>query len=381
MAMESLLAGVAGLVLGLVFGFLIVRARSGSGSVELQSELVRNDLANVRESLGRLGELVQRGAGDDKAGFAELSTVLRHVDVRTDTMASALGNSRVRGQWGERAAEDILRNAGFVEGASYFKQQLLSDGSRPDFTFPLPKGYTLNMDVKFPIENYARLIEAPGDADRTSFEKAFARDVRERVKEVATRSYADPAQGTVDYALLFIPSESVYAEINRLDPLFVDAALSQRVIPCSPVTLFGVLAVVRKAVESFAFQQASDEVLVAMNRFDGEWRRFSDSFATLGKQLATVRGTYDQLAGVRTTKLEMPLAAIDAMRRERGLLKVNELDSIGLSASLQSIWNETTVSDDSGEPIVDEPGRRLEAPGDGHDATLGPRAEEETEGC
>jgi DNA recombination protein RmuC len=328
MTMELILVGIGSLVVGLTLGYLLARFPSRSvaaGEFGLQTELVRNDLAVVRESLGRLGELVQRNSGEDKAGFAELTTVLRSVDTRTNTMASALGNSRVRGQWGERAAEDVLRSAGFIEGVSYFKQQLLPDGSRPDFTFPLPKGYALNMDVKFPLENYVRLVEAISDADRTGFEKAFLRDVRDRVKEVASRSYANPAGGTVDYALLFIPSESVYTEINRLDSTFVDAALSQRVIPCSPLTLFGVLAVVRKAVESFAFQQASDEVLLAMKLFEREWERFSIGFDTLGKQLATARGTYDQLAGIRTIKLQAPLAQMDALLKERGLADTENL--------------------------------------------------------
>lgn len=321
--METVLVVLTGVGLGLVVSFLVGRIRARTGQHRdfgLHTELVRNDLAIVRESLGRLGDLVQRNSGDGKAGFAELSTILHNVDVRTNTMASALGNSRVRGQWGERAAEDILRAAGFIEGISYVKQQQQSGSrSRPDFTFPLPQGYTLNMDVKFPIENYARLVEAVSDADCERLEKAFLRDVRGRVKEVVDASYADPSQGTVDYALLFIPSESIYAEINRLDEGFIDSALSQHVIPCSPLTLFGVLAVVRKAAENFAFNQASDEVLVAMDRFEIEWGRFTDSFAVLGRQMATARGTYEQLVGVRFTKLEAPLARVADLRHQRGL--------------------------------------------------------------
>jgi DNA recombination protein RmuC len=370
--MESLLVGLGGLGLGLIGGFLVARVRArprAPADFGFHTELVRNDLAVVRESLGRLGDLVQRNGGEGKAGFAELSTVLRNVDARTNMMASALGNSRVRGQWGERAAEDILRSAGFIEGVSYFKQQSLDGGrTRPDFTFPLPKGYTLNMDVKFPIENYARLVEATVDADRDRFEKAFLRDVRSRVKEVVDGSYADPASGTVDYALLFIPSESVYAEINRLDATFVDAALSQRVIPCSPLTLFGVLAVVRKAAESFAFNQASDEVLVAMDHFESEWRRFIDNFAVLGRQLATARGTYDQLVGVRATKLEAPLAQIAALRRERGLLawasdidpSANDPDQSLAAADVEPRWG-------------------MEVPFAGQDVPAGPDPQEEAE--
>ena len=323
--MDWLVGGTIGLLTGLTLAFVLLRLRPKQAGDDLQTALVRNDLTQLRESLRDLADLVNRNAGDGKAGFAQLSTVLRTVDERTNTLTSALSNSRVRGQWGERAAEDILRAAGLVEGVSYFKQRAASNGSRPDFTFPLPNGSVINMDVKFPIENYARLVEASNETDAERLEKAFLRDVRDKVREVGSRSYADPGNGTVDYALLFIPSESVYAEINRLDPALVDFALTQRVVPCSPLTLFGVLAVVRKAVDSFAFQQASDEVLRLMERFEGEWLKFNESLTILGKQLVTAKGTYDNLTGVRLRALEIPLRHIAAVRQERGLPPVRPL--------------------------------------------------------
>lgn len=320
--METLFAVIAGSAVGALFTLVILRAGASRAPLDTQTQPVRSDLAQVRDSVTRLGDLVQRNGGDDKASFAALSTVLRNVDDRTNALAGALANSRVRGQWGERAAEDILRAAGFVEGASYFKQQVNAGngagaGTRPDFEFPLPKGYRVNMDVKFPIENYVRALETESATDREAHEHAFIRDVRARVKEV--RAYADPAGGTVDYALLFIPSESVYSEINRLAPGLIDDALTQRVIPCSPLTLFGVLAVIRKAVDAFALHQASDEVLHLMATFDKEWGKFTDSLAVLGRQIATVRGTYDDLTGRRQRALQAPLDAIDALRTERGL--------------------------------------------------------------
>jgi len=264
---------------------------------------------------------MQRASGDGKAGFAQLAETLRTVDARTSTLANSLGNSRVRGQWGERTAEDIMRIAGLVEGISYFKQRSVngaSIGSRPDFSFPFPDGSSVNMDVKFPLENYARSVEAESETDRTGFEKAFVRDVRDKIKEVAARSYVDTPKGTLDYVLLFIPSESMYSEINRLDASLIDVALSKHVVLCSPLTLFAVLAVVRRSVESFAFQQASDDVLRIMSSFDKEWGKFCESLAVLGRQLATARGTYDQLTGPRFRALETPLTHIDSLRRKRG---------------------------------------------------------------
>ena len=343
---------------------LLARRRRPRG-LDTQAELVRNDVALLRESIAHLDDLMQRTDGEGKANFAQITETLRNVDVRTSTLTNALGNSRVRGKWGERAAEDIMRVAGLVEGSSYFKQRSVngaSAGSRPDFSFPLPDGSSVNMDVKFPLENYARSVEADNDADRATFDKAFVRDVRNKIKEVATRSYIDPANGTLDYVLLFIPSESVYAEINRLDPTVIDAALSQHVVLCSPLSLFAVLAVVRRSVESFAFQQASDDVLRIMASFDREWGKFSESLAILGRQLATVRGTYDQLTGPRMRALETPLAHVDSLRRERGLTPAVSSPSIDSSAIDDAEGDHVSRS---GLQRLELRGARLDAP-DGH---------------
>ena len=336
--MEALLALIFGLAVGVILTFAVMRARAGHAPLDLQAEFVRNDLAQVKDSVAQLNDLVQRTGGDDKASFAALSTVLRNVDDRTNALAGALANSRVRGQWGERAAEDILLAAGFVENESYIKQAVGTDGTRPDFRFPLPKGYSVNMDVKFPVENYVRALEADATTDREGYEKAFVRDVRARIKEIATRAYADPSGGTVDYALLFIPSEGVYSEINRLAPGLIDDALAQRVIPCSPLTLFGVLAVIRKAVESFALHQASDDVLRLMATFDKEWGKFSETLATLGKQLTTVQTTYHELSDRRQRALQSPLDQIGALRSDRGL------DAAGPLTAFETNENELDLS-------------------------------------
>lgn len=335
--MEPLSLAALSFVVGAMIATIVslLRHRGRSRALDTQAELVRNDVALLRESIVHLDDLMQCANGEGKANFAQITETLRNVDVRTSTLTNALGNSRVRGQWGERAAEDIMRVAGLVEGSSYFKQRSVngaSAGSRPDFSFPLPGGSSVNMDVKFPLENYARSVEADNDADRAMFDTAFVRDVRDKIKEVATRSYIDPANGTLDYVLLFIPSESVYAEIHRLDATVIDAALSQHVVLCSPLSLFAVLAVVRRSVESFAFHQASDDALRIMASFDREWSKFSESLAILGRQLATVRGTYNQLTGPRMRALETPLAHLDSLRRGRGLTPGVSLPSTGSSA-------------------------------------------------
>jgi DNA recombination protein RmuC len=276
-------------------------------------ELARvNDLVTTmqRERAQQHGELVQ-GLRESLRTTGELATTTR-------ALREALASPKARGQWGERMADDVLRAAGLLDGVNYRKQTAIAGGTIPDFTFLLPHDLVLHMDVKFPVDNYLRYLEAATDADRNAACTAFLRDVRTRVKVIAGRGYADPAT-TAGYVLLFIPNESVYAFIQEHDRELGDVALRQDVVLCSPFTLFAVLGVIRKAVDCALLERASDEILVALGRFSEQWTRFSDHLDRLGKQLGTVQSTYDDLSGVRRRQLEKQLDTLDNLRTARGL--------------------------------------------------------------
>ena len=83
----------------------------------------------------------------------------------TNNLREALSSTRARGQWGERMADDILRMLGFVEGINYRRQEVIPGaGSRPDFVFLLTDGLQMNMDVKFPFENYVKFLGEKSEA-------------------------------------------------------------------------------------------------------------------------------------------------------------------------------------------------------------------------
>ncbi|KQC15985.1 MAG: hypothetical protein APR56_10880 [Methanosaeta sp. SDB] len=268
-----------------------------------------------------LSELVNELEKDRVEKFGELAGKLQEVsrsaaqlNETTDMLRRALANTKARGQWGERMAEDVLRAAGFTEGINYQRQLTLEDGSRPDFTFMLPKGLLLNMDVKFPYDNYLRYLEAEGREGKEGSCKAFLRDVRARVREVSTRSYIDPEKGTVDYALLFIPNEQVYAFIHEQDPSLLDEALAKRVVLCSPVTLYAVLAVIRQAVDNFALEETSREILSLYGVFRKQWEAFMDKLDLLGKRLFEAQKEYDTLMTTRRRSLDRSLERIENLR-------------------------------------------------------------------
>ena len=318
---------------------------SSAGSQELEGKkaLIDQQLYNIRSELVRVSDLVRGIEKDREAKFGQLAEQIRSVGEQasaltasTNTLGAALANSRARGQWGERMAEDIFRLMGLREGVNYRKQRAMtSNGSIPDFTFLLPRGETLNMDVKFPLDNYVRYLESEEDSDRS----AFLRDVRQKVKEVSSRGYVDTSQGTLDYVLLFIPNESVYSFIHENDPSLLDDALKSKVIWCSPSTLYCVLAVVRQAVDNFAMEQTSNEIISLMGAFNEQWQKYQQSVVTLGNRLDSAQKAFEDVRGTRKRMLERPLGKIEELRQQR------RLPVEALEAGDGVVEDESTVGD------------------------------------
>lgn len=289
-------------------------------------EVIDLQLRNLSGELRRMGDTVTRLEAERGRQHGELAAQLRATVDQTATLTTTAGalrdvlaNPKARGQWGERMAEDVLRTAGLVEGVSYVRQRVLAGGTVPDFTFLLPNDLVLHMDAKFPVANYARCLEARGDHERAGLTAAFLRDVRARIRELHGRGYVDPADGTLEYVLAFIPNESIYAFIHDHDPELIDAALRQQVVLCSPLSLFAVLAVVRQAVDAAAVGRTSGEILSVLGAFAGQWQRFCGSLDKVGRALDGVDRAFRDLSGARRRALERPLLRVEQLRRERGL--------------------------------------------------------------
>ncbi len=309
------------------------RTRTGVAHLDSRKELIDAELRRMHTTLNEVTALVQR-LDSERAGqlgevSAQLAGVARaHTELgrTTATLTQALTNAQARGQWGERMAEDVLRAAGFVEGVNYRTQVTTRSGSRPDVTFLLPGDRVVHMDVKFPLSGYLELLEADTEVARDQATAGFLKAARARVKELASRGYIDEQDGTLDVVLLFIPNEQVYAFLHEHDPALLDDALGQRVVLCSPSTLFAVLAVLRQAVDAFALERTSDEILQLLAGFVDQWDRFTDQLDKVGRGLDTTQRAYEQLASTRRNQLERQLGKVEELRSQRGVEAVLATD-------------------------------------------------------
>ncbi len=293
---------------------------------EVRAE-VRNELHALSQMVGELSRSSAERFGQVDQSLRSHAEVAHHLADTTRALRDALANPQARGQWGERMAEDVLRLAGFVEHVNYRKQTQLEGGSgRPDYTFDLPKGHVLYMDVKFPMSSYLRYLEVSNEAERQAHLTAFLRDVRARVRELARREYArEGDRPSVDYVLLFLPNEQLTGFIHEHDPSLLDEAMAQRVVMCSPLTLFAFLGVIRQAFDNFVIERTSDEILQLIGKFGQQWQKYTESAEKVKKRLDSVQNEFDQLVGARRRALERPLAQLEELRVRRGLPVEGEL--------------------------------------------------------
>lgn len=275
---------------------------------------LRKELENVRQYVTKTDSDRVRSIGEIANMVKESRAVTEALRQDTARLNEALAGGQSRGQWGERVADDVLRIAGFIEGVNYMRQQTTPEGNRPDFTFLLPDDRKLHMDVKMPMAAFKRYLDAHTDAERDAAAKEFMRDAKQRIKEVTSREYINPDEGTLDYTLVFIPNEQVYGFIHEQDPEIVNFALQQHVVICSPLTLFAVLAVIRQSLENFRLESRTREIQAAILKFRRQWDMYKEQMEKVDKSLHTLGDRWNELKTRRVNQLDRHITRVDSLR-------------------------------------------------------------------
>ncbi len=282
--------------------------------IDISIREMKNDLKILSENTVALKSQME----ESRKSVGELSNT-------TSRLRQILSSSQSRGQWGERMVEDILNYIGLTEGINY-RQQLQSGSDRPDFTFFLPDKKMLNMDVKFPLIHYEKYIASDNEKDKELEKKAFLKDVRNRIKEVSKRSYIDPEGSTVDYVLLFIPNEGIYSFLNQEDNSLIDYSLENKIMLCSPITLYAILSLIRQAVSNFAMEQKAGEMQELVGVFKDQWEKFTGKIDILGKSINVISNHYEDLKGPRFRALEKPMDKISKLQLGKHLKEMGSKD-------------------------------------------------------
>lgn len=307
-----------------------LQQKSDSQSKEHFSKLdeketqINRRLGEMDAKLGKVEALIAEFEKARESKLGALDDQLKNLTATTSSLQKALADNRARGQWGERMAEDMLKFMGLVEGVHYTKQSALEAGTRPDFTFLFPNQKSLNMDAKFPLDNYLRYIEAESEPERKEYSQRFLRDVSQRVSEIQKRGYI--AAGTLDCVLIFIPNEQVYRFIYEEDQSLIDKALRQKVVMCSPLTLYIVLAVIHQAAQNFNIERRSQEIVEVVNDIRKEWEKYTGQMDKLERRFKGMNDDFRVLTGTRSRQLDRKFDKIEAFSSNDALLPLADDD-------------------------------------------------------
>lgn len=274
---------------------------------ESQSDLETKKEA-IEKELGHLNKALE----NFKTNTTELKTNIHlsreqisHLTKTTHSLHNVLSNNQARGQWGERQAEDLLRYFGLKEGINY-DVQTSESGNRPDFSFYLPKGKRLNMDIKYPISAYQSYLEAESKLEKEQFLKQFLSDIKTHIKSVSKRGYINPAEGTLDFCLLFISNEGIYNFINKQKEL-TDLASEHSLVFCGPTSLFAILSMIRQSIQSFMIEEEAKNFQADLNKFKSEWSKYKEKMLAVETKMEQASKALHEAETTRSKALERPL--------------------------------------------------------------------------
>ena len=205
-------------------------------------------------------------------------------------LEQALRPPKARGGVGEMLLANLLRD--MLPTDAYRLQYTFRSGERVDAVIRVDK--LLPVDAKFPLDNFERLANAEGDDERELHEKAFGRDVKGHIDAIASK-YIRPAEGTFDFAFMYLPSEAVYYELVCGKTGNLSAyAHGKRVIAVSPGTLHAYLLMVTQGLRALQIERHAQEVMAFCAQIGKDFDRFRGDFEVVGKHIANAQTKYSE---------------------------------------------------------------------------------------
>jgi DNA recombination protein RmuC len=280
------------------------------------TEQVNQQLQNSSGEINKRLDNAARVIGDVQKNIGELSESSKRIfEVGKDiaTLQEILQPPKLRGGLGEQFLGELLSQ--ILPPEFFTLQYAFSSGERVDAVIRLGERL-VPIDSKFPLDNFKRIIECKTEEEKKASQKAFSRDVKKHIDDIASK-YILPHEKTYEFALLYIPAENVYYETITKDEAFgeekgiLNYALKKKVIPVSPNSFFAYLQVIVLGLRGLKIEKDAHRILDSLSGLNKELETFQGEFQLVGKHISNAMNKYEE-ARRRLDKFGFKLEQIES---------------------------------------------------------------------
>jgi DNA recombination protein RmuC len=281
--------------------------------LEKREQAVENMVKPIREALDKNERQVRRMEAERKEAQGAITQQLQSVaeshrllQGETRNLVQALRRPEVRGQWGEMTLKRLAELAGMVDHCDFIEQESVDSDAgrmRPDMVIRLPDRRDIVVDAKTPLDAYLSAIEAADDDTRKTHLQRHARNVRQRVRELAGKAYWGQFKDSPDFVVLFIPGEQFLAAALEIDHQLLEDALAEHVILATPSSFVALLRAVAYGWRQEALAKNAEIIREVGQELYSRLATFGEHFSKLGRSLNGSVETFNKAVGSFDTRI------------------------------------------------------------------------------
>jgi DNA recombination protein RmuC len=265
--------------------------------MNIMNQSLNSTQSNITKQLSSSNQII--GDIHNKLGALETTAKnIQSIGKDISSLQNILQAPKLRGNLGEYLLEDLLKQ--IFPGANYGIKHSFKNGTQVDAVIKLGDNI-VPVDSKFPLESFQKFIAADNEESKKHFRKDFITSVKKRIDEIAVK-YINPAEGTYDFAIMYIPAENVYYEtiindsFTNKDYELLNYAMEKHVIPVSPNSFYAYLMAISFGLKGLTIEQEAKTILGDIAQVQDRFGKFFADYSLVGKHITNALGKYNDSA-------------------------------------------------------------------------------------